>query len=78
MFNWFRRYPALKTIIVNLRSGTVFRGVLYQETGPYLMLKQTEMLSDRDSKMDPRIVSGEVLVYRRDVDFIQVVTDGGH
>ncbi len=78
--NWFRAYPTLETVIVNLRSGTVFRGVLYRQTGRYLALRQAEMLSDRDSKMEPRPMNGEVLVASADVDFMQIVavTDGGH
>lgn len=75
--SWFNKYPTLETVIINLKSGTVFRAVLYRQAGNYLILKQVEMLSDRDSKMEPRAVNGEVLVNRGDVDFIQVVGGGG-
>ncbi len=75
--SWFKQYPTLETVIINLKSGTVFRAVLYRQAGPYLILRQVEMLSDRDSKMEPRAVNGEVLVNRSDVDFIQVVGGGG-
>lgn len=81
MANWFRAYPTLETVIVNLHSGTVFRAVLYRRAGAFLVLKQAEMLSDRDSTMDPRAVHGEVLVKVADVDFIQVVggsANGSH
>ena len=80
MANIFRRYPTLATVIVNLRSGTVFRGVYYRQAGPFVVLRQAEMLSDRDSKMEPRPVNGEVLVKSADVDFMQIVqvTVGGH
>lgn len=70
-------YPLLERGIVNLKSGTVFRAILYRRAGPFLVLRQVEMLSDRDSKMDPRVTNGEVLVKIADVDFIQV-TDGSH
>lgn len=78
--NWFKRYPTLETVIVNLRSGTVFRAVLYRRAGPFLVLREAEMLSDRDSKMEPRAVNGEVLVLAADVDFMQIVqvTHGSH
>ena len=70
-FNW-RGYPRLETVIVNLHSGTVFRALLYKRTGAFLVLRQVEMLSDRDSNMEPKAVSGEVLVKLVDVDFLQV------
>lgn len=75
--NWLRPYPQLKRGIVNLKSGTVFRGIIYRRVGPFLVLRQVEMLSDRDSTMDPKVTNGEVLVQLADVDFIQV-TNGSH
>lgn len=75
-FNW-RGFPRLETVIVNLHSGTVFRAILYKQAGAFLVLRQVEMLSDRDSKMEPQAVAGEVLVKLADVDFLQV-SHGGH
>ena len=72
MNSLFRRYPLLERGIVNLKSGTVFRAIIWRRTGPFLVLRQVEMLSDRDSKMDPQATNGEVLVQMVDVDFIQV------
>ncbi len=69
----FQRYPVLERGIINLKSGTVFRGVIYRKVNGYLVLVQVEMLSDRDSKMDPKVTNGEVLVRLDDVDFIQIV-----
>lgn len=71
-------YPLLERGIVNLKSGTVFRAILYRRAGPFLVLRQAEMLSDRDSKMDPRVINGDILVKVIDVDFIQVVADGSY
>lgn len=68
----FYQYPLLRRGIVNLKSGTVFRAIVYRRIGPFLVLRQVEMLSDRDSKMDPQATNGEVLVQLVDVDFIQV------
>lgn len=73
MIRLFRRYPELRTVIVNLRSGTAFRGVVWRHDGPYLVLRNVEMLSDRDTAAR-RAVDGEVLVQRVDVDFLQVVS----
>ena len=70
--NWFRRYPELRRGIVNMKSGTVFRGVVYRKAGPFLVLRQAEMLSDRDNKMKPQVMEGEVLVKLADIDFVQI------
>jgi len=78
MMRLFNRYPALERAIVNLKSGTVFRAIIYRRAGRFLVLHQVEMLSDRDSTMEPRATSGEVLVQFADVDFIQVVRNGSH
>jgi hypothetical protein len=71
-FDRFRPYPQLERVIVNLKSGTVFRGLLWRRRGPFYVMREVEMLSDRDSKMDPRVTNGEVLVKLADIDFIQV------
>lgn len=66
-------YPQLRRAIVNLKTGTVFRAIIYRKAGPFLVLRQVEMLSDRDSKMEPRVTNGEVLIQMTDIDFIQVI-----
>jgi small nuclear ribonucleoprotein (snRNP)-like protein len=72
MIRLFRRYPELRTVIVNLRSGTAFKAVVWRHDGPYLVLRNAEMLSDRDTAAR-KTVDGEVLVKVADVDFLQVV-----
>lgn len=74
LLDWFRPYPELKHSLVNLKSGTVFRGVVYRQTGAYLVLRNAEILEDRGTpvKRQPSIMDGEVLVAQADVDFIQV------
>lgn len=71
-FDRFRPYPALKTGIVNLVSGTAFKGVIWRRRGPWLVLRQAELLSDRGNPASGK-VDGEVLVALADIDFIQVV-----
>lgn len=71
-FDRFRPYPELKTAIVNLRSGTAFRAVIWRRTGPFVVLRNTEMLQDRGND-ERHIVNGEVIVKLSDIDFIQVV-----
>lgn len=69
---WFRRYPELRTVIVNLRSGTAFRAVVWRHAGPYVVLREVEMLADRDNTAR-KAVDGEIAVLRGDIDFIQVL-----
>lgn len=71
-FDRFRPYPTLKTSIVNLVSGTAFKGVIWRRRGPWLVLRQAELLSDRGNPASGK-VDGEVLVALADIDFIQVV-----
>lgn len=69
----FRPYVELKRVIVNLKTGTVFRAVAYSHKGPWLVLRQVEILEDRGTpaKGAPAM-DGEVLVAAYDIDFIQV------
>lgn len=73
MIELFRPYPVLRRVIVNMKSGTAFSGVVWQCRGEWLVLRQAKILSDRGTKADQR-VDGEVLVARKDIDFIQVAS----
>lgn len=66
-------YPYRETVIVNLKSGRAFRGVLWQRTGGFVVLKRAELLKERQA---PVPVDGEVLVPFGDVEFMQVVKAG--
>lgn len=63
-------YPYRETVIVNLKSGKAFRGVLWQRTGGFLVLKQAELLRPREG---PAALDGDTLVPFVDVEFMQVV-----
>lgn len=65
------RYPVLRTVLVNTKSGNTFRGVLFAQRRRYLVLKQAQMLR-RDK--EPMAVDGEVIVPAENVDFLQVVS----
>lgn len=69
---WFRKYPELRTVIVNLRSGTSFRALVWHHAGPYMVLREVEMLQDRDNTAR-KAVDGEVVVKLADIDFVQVL-----
>ena len=68
----FRPYPELKTGIINLKSGTSFKGVVWKVAGEFVVLRNVEMLQDRDHA-ERHAVDGEVIVEITDIDFIQVV-----
>lgn len=68
----FRPYPELRTVIVNLKSGTAFRGVIWRRRGPFMVLRDTALLRDTSKSATARL-DGEVLVQMTDIDFIQVV-----
>lgn len=68
---WFRPYPELKAAIVNLKSGTSFRGVVWRVKRPFLVVRNVEMLNQVDRKTT--VLSGEVVVLLDHIDFIQVV-----
>ena len=73
IFDRFRPYPELKTVIVNLRSGTSFRAVVMKCAGQFVVLRNVEMLQDRDNTAR-KAVDGEVIVKLVDIDFMQVVS----
>lgn len=73
MWKWLEPgYPFREAVIVNLKSGKAFRGVLWQRTGGFLVLKQAVILRSREA---PVPVDGEVLVPFADVEFMQVVQE---
>ncbi len=68
---WTRPYPELKPAIINLKSGTSFRGVVWRVKRPFLVVRNAEILSQADKKLTP--VRGEVVVLLEHVDFVQVI-----
>lgn len=64
------RYPVRRRVLVNLKEGRAFSGVLWQRQADYLVLRDARL---RNPGADPLPVDGEVLIYRADVSFIQVL-----
>lgn len=72
VFDRFRPYLELKTGIVNLKSGTAIRGVVWKVSGQFMVIRSAELLQDRGN--DARlVVDGEIVVRLADVDFVQVI-----
>lgn len=67
----FRPYPELKSAIVNLKSGTSFRGVIWRVKRPFLVIRNVNVLTQAGNKLTT--LNGEVVVLLADVDFIQVM-----
>lgn len=68
----FSRRPValLRTVVVNLKSGTALRGALARDRGGWLILKAPELL---EPDQPPTRIDGEVLVDRSNVDFVQAL-----
>ena len=66
----FNRYPVKRQVIVNTKTDRAFKGLLYEKTSDYLLLRDVTMLRGRDT---PIALDGEMVIYRDNVDFLQVV-----
>jgi len=64
------RYPVLRRVIVNTKTGKAFRGVLWRRRWGYVVLRGAELLKGRGETVP---VTGEVVIPADNVDFIQVV-----
>lgn len=61
-----------REVVVNLKSGTVMRGVWWKHGWGVAVLKNTQMLADRGQTLKPaQSVDGEAIVKLADVDWIQ-------
>jgi len=68
------KYPEVKTAIVNLKSGTAFRGVIYRHGSEFMVLKNAEILADRGKNVEPaKKLDGDTMVLLDEIDFVQVL-----
>lgn len=58
-----------RTLIVNLKTGHAFRGVLWSESRDLLVLRNAQLHAHGDTTA----VDGEVVIERANIDFIQAV-----
>lgn len=70
MIKFWQPYPTLRTVIVNLKGGKAFRGVVWQRRGDWLVLRNAELLQDGQK---PTAIDGETAVLVADVEFLQVL-----
>lgn len=67
-----KKYPILKSGIINLKSGTAFRGVVFDIRGGYVILRNAEILQDRNTKIN-KPIDGEIVISESEIDFYQVL-----
>jgi hypothetical protein len=72
MFAW-RRTAVRKRVVIN-QADRAFRGILWAQRGPLLVLRDAELL---EAGRAPQAVDGEVVVERSKVEFTQVLATGG-
>lgn len=68
-------YATLERVIINLKTGTALKGLLYKHAGRYIVLREVDLLQSfgKPTGAKPVPVDGEVLVNQADIDFIQVL-----
>lgn len=71
MINSYKKLTYSKLVLVNLKTGSAFKGYLIKATKDLLLLKNST-LHKIDS--EPIDVVGEVIIEKNNVDFIQVIS----
>ncbi len=69
-----RGIPVRKRVLVNMKSGTSFEGVVWERHGGILLLRDARISSDLGNPVPkPITLDGSVLLLVDAIDFIQVV-----
>lgn len=58
-------------VIVTLKSGAAFGGILYEIDSEALVLKEATVLEDNGTDRRPVPADGVIVVLRADVDYLQ-------
>ena len=70
-------YPTCRQALVNLKSGTVLGGVIWERRAGYLVLKDARLVADRGTTLPKaQPIDGETPIPESSVDFIQLVGGG--
>ena len=64
------RYPELRRVIVNTRSGRTFQGVLAIRRRDYVVLRVAKMVAEAGQVVP---LDGEVMIEAANLDFMQVL-----
>lgn len=68
-----RPYLEIKTVIINLKSGSAFKGLIYKVDGDFVIVKDAALLSDRGQHIGEKRIDGELVLLLANVDFVQVL-----
>jgi len=63
-------YPRKRSVIVNLKTGKSFRGILWATRVRFIVLRKAEFLKTRSEAVP---VDHELVFYRENIEFIQVL-----
>lgn len=66
----YRRTMVRRRVLLTLTTGTVLSGILWQKTGPLLVLRDPALL---EAGREPTPMDGEVIVERSRVEMVQVL-----
>ena len=66
----YRKIAMNRRVVVNLTSGAAIDGVLWDDRGPLIVLKDANLHNEGGSAP----LDGEVIVERTRIDFVQVVS----
>lgn len=59
--------------IVNLKTGTSFRGVILEDDGSYVVMVNAQILQKTEGHLKPILVDGQVVIPKDEIEFVQVV-----
>jgi hypothetical protein len=67
-----RHYLELRAAILNLKTGTSFKGIVYRRVGGFIVLHDAELITDQHNPVR-KLLDGEVLVDEKNIDFVQLI-----
>lgn len=70
MFRPWRHVALHRRVLVNLKTDKAIRGVLFEQRGPLLVLKDAFLM---EAGRDPVTMVGDIVIERSNIDFVQVV-----
>ena len=71
MARTYGRLAMSRRVMVNLTSGSAIQGVLWDERGPLIVLRDARLHVDGGNQAP---LDGEVIIERSRIDFVQVVS----
>lgn len=71
MRRWILKRCLRHRVIVTLKSGAAFGGVLYEADAEAIVLKDASVLEANGTDRNPVPADGSIVILRGDVDFMQ-------